>query len=100
MFADRDRQPHRDLLPCLLELLFQIRGMQNTFFDIVANPDILGGMLLKAADFSIEIGEKSCDKFPLDWLWTGYDVGGQLSMMISPDLRRGKYLSGITYNSY
>ena len=29
-----------DISPCLLELLFRIRGMENTFLDILASPDI------------------------------------------------------------
>lgn len=78
-----------DISPCLLELLFRIRGMENTFVDLLASPDISKDLLLKAADFAIEIGEKACDKFPLDWLWTGDDVGGQLSMMLSPETWRG-----------
>lgn len=45
-------------------------------------------LLSKAAAFAIETGEKACSKFPLDWLWTGDDVGGQASMMISPELWR------------
>lgn len=77
-----------DISPCLLELLFRIRGMENSFLDTLASPDISKGLLMKAADFAIQIGEKACDKFPLDWLWTGDDVGGQQSMMLSPDLWR------------
>jgi len=77
-----------DISPCLLELLYRIRGMENTFFDILASPEISKDLLLKAAGFAIEIGEKACNKFPLDWLWTGDDVGGQQSMMLSPELWR------------
>lgn len=77
-----------DISPCLLELLFRIRGMEKSFLDTLASPDISNNLLLKAATFAIEIGEKACNKFPLDWLWTGDDVGGQQSMMLSPELWR------------
>jgi len=77
-----------DVSPCLLELLFRIRGMENTFFDLLSSPDLSNGLLLKSAAFTIEIGEKACDKFSLDWFWTGDDVGGQQSMMLSPELWR------------
>ena len=77
-----------DISPCLLELLFRIRGMENTFFDILASPELSKDLLLKAATFAIEIGEKACNTYPLDWLWTGDDVGGQQSMMLSPELWR------------
>ena len=36
------------------------------------------------ADFSIALGEAACDRFPLDWYWTGDDVGGRRGMMLSP----------------
>lgn len=74
-----------DISPCLLELLFRIRGMENSFLDTLASPDISKDLLLKASGFAIEIGEKACSRYPLDWLWTGDDVGGQQSMMISPE---------------
>jgi len=77
-----------DISPCLLELLFRIRGMENTFIDILASPDISHDLLQKATAFSIDIGEKACERYPLDWFWTGDDVGGQTSMMLSPELWR------------
>ena len=80
-----------DISPCLLELLFRIRGMENTFYDLLAAPDLANELLLKATAFSIEISERSCEKFPLDWLWTGDDVGGQQSMMLSPELWRDMF---------
>ena len=62
--------------------------MENTFFDLLTTPDITYELFLKAAAFSVEFGERACNKFPLDWLWTWDDVGGQQSMMISPELWR------------
>jgi uroporphyrinogen decarboxylase len=77
-----------DISPCILELLCRIRGMENIFLDLLSSPELSKVLLLKAADFAIEIGEKASNDFPLDWLWTGDDVGGQQSMMISPELWR------------
>ncbi len=77
-----------DISPCLLELLYRLRGMQNTFLDLLSAPEVSKELLSKAAAFAIETGEKACSKFPLDWLWTGDDVGGQASMMLSPELWR------------
>lgn len=77
-----------DISPCFLELLFRIRGMENTFYDLLAAPDIVNELFSKATAFAVEIGDRACEKFPLDWLWTGDDVGGQQSMMLSPELWR------------
>lgn len=77
-----------DVSPCLLELLFRLRGMENTFLDTLASPELSNDLLSKAAAFAIEIGEMACERFPLDWFWTGDDVGGQQSMMLSPELWR------------
>ena len=73
-----------DISPCLLELMFRVRGMEGALLDIAASPESSGAFLRKAADFSIDIAGRALDRFPLDWLWTGDDVGGQRSMMISP----------------
>jgi uroporphyrinogen decarboxylase len=73
-----------DISPCLLELLFRIRGMEETLFDLVAQPDVLRMLLGKAGDFAVHLAEEACTRFSLDWLWTGDDVGGQQAMMLSP----------------
>lgn len=73
-----------DISPCLLEMLFRVRGMEQTLLDIAAAPDLSRAMLRAAADFSIHLARESCRRFSLDWLWTGDDVGGQHSMIISP----------------
>lgn len=80
-----------DISPCLLELLFRIRGMENTFYDLLAAPDLANELLSKATAFAVETAERSCEKYPLDWLWSGDDVGGQQSMMLSPELWRDMF---------
>ena len=73
-----------DISPCLLELLFRIRGMEDTLLDLASAPQWTDLLLGRAAEFSIHLAERACARFPLDWLWTGDDVGGQQAMILSP----------------
>ncbi|HEX7573190.1 MAG TPA: uroporphyrinogen decarboxylase family protein [Bacteroidota bacterium] len=73
-----------DISPCLLELMFRVRGMEEALLDLAATPETSRAFLKKAADFSIHLAREACTRFPLDWLWTGDDVGSQRSMIISP----------------
>ena len=73
-----------DISPCLLEMLFRVRGMGQALLDLAAAPELSQSMLRGAADFSLHLARKACQRFSLDWLWTGDDVGGQESMIISP----------------
>jgi uroporphyrinogen decarboxylase len=73
-----------DISPCLLEMVFRVRGMESTLFDLAASPEIARTLLRQAAKFSLHLAREACDRFSLDWLWTGDDVGGQRSMIISP----------------
>jgi uroporphyrinogen decarboxylase len=73
-----------DISPCLLELMFRVRGMEGALLDIAASPGASRIFLKNAADFSIHLGDQACSRFPLDWLWTGDDVGSQRAMIISP----------------
>jgi uroporphyrinogen decarboxylase len=66
-------------------LLFRVRGMEDALFDLAAAPDTANMLLGKAADFSVHLAREACTRFTLDWLWTGDDVGGQESMMLSPN---------------
>jgi uroporphyrinogen decarboxylase len=77
-----------DISPCLLELLFRVRGMEDTLFDLAADPGSAERMIGEAGRFGIALAEGACERFALDWLWTGDDVGGQRSMIINPDLWR------------
>ncbi len=77
-----------DVSPCLLEMLYRLRGMENAITDLLANPKMAMHLLAGAAAFSVQISEQACKQFALDWLWTGDDVGGQQTMMVSPKLWR------------
>jgi uroporphyrinogen decarboxylase len=73
-----------DISPCLLELMFRVRGMEPALMDLATSPGTSRAFLANAANFSIHLAEQACARFPLDWLWTGDDVGSQRAMIISP----------------
>ena len=77
-----------DVSPCVFEMYWRLRGMENALLDMAADPELATEMLSRCADFAIELGEAACDRFPLDWFWTGDDVAGQTSMMMAPCLWR------------
>jgi len=77
-----------DISPCVFEMVCRIRGMEKAILDLAASPELAGRMLEQAAVFSLRIAEAACDRFPLDWLWTGDDVGGQQAMIMSPECWR------------
>jgi uroporphyrinogen decarboxylase len=86
-----------DVSPCIFEMYWRLRGMADAFLDIAGDRELIVEMFRRCADFSIRLGESACQRFDLDWYWTGDDVAGQRSMMFSrgtwqelikPELRR------------
>jgi uroporphyrinogen decarboxylase len=77
-----------DVSPCAFEMYWRLRGMENAILDMVTDPDLADEMFRRCADFSIELAQAACDRFALDWLWTGDDVASQLSMLMSPQTWR------------
>jgi len=73
-----------DVSPCVFEMYWRLRGMEDAMLDMAAGTGLAAEMFKRCADFSIDIGEEACRRFPLDWFWTGDDVAGQCSMMFSP----------------
>ena len=73
-----------DVSPCLFEMVCRLRGMEQGLLDLAAPPELCDRMLEQACEFSVRVSEEACERFALDWLWTGDDVGGQQSMMMSP----------------
>jgi len=78
-----------DISPCLFEMVSRIRGMENATLDLAGEPERAALMLGDAAAFSVKLAEAACDRFAIDWLWTGDDVGGQRGMIMSPACWRG-----------
>jgi uroporphyrinogen decarboxylase len=77
-----------DVSPCAFEMYNRLRGMEPALLDLAADPDLARTMHERCADFIVALSEKSCDRYDLDWLWTGDDVAGQHGMMMSPELWR------------
>jgi uroporphyrinogen decarboxylase len=73
-----------DVSPCVFEMYWRLRGMEDTLLDMAGDPDLADAMFGRCADFSVALGEAACARFPLDWYWTGDDIASQRSMMMSP----------------
>jgi len=77
-----------DVSPCVFEMYWRLRGMEETILDLVADEETAHAMLGKCGDFAVRLSEESCARFAVDWLWTGDDVAGQQGMIMSPDVWR------------
>ena len=77
-----------DVSPCVFEMYWRLRGMEQTMVDLAAHAGLADTMLGRCADFAVRLSEAACARFPLDWLWTGDDVAGQQAMLMSPALWR------------
>nr|MBC8181805.1 hypothetical protein [candidate division KSB1 bacterium] len=73
-----------DASPSAFELYWRLRGMEGTMIDIAENPKLAETMIHHCTEFSLRLSETACDRFELDWLWAGDDIGGQTGMMLSP----------------
>jgi uroporphyrinogen decarboxylase len=73
-----------DVSPCVFEMYWRLRGMEESMLDMAMRPELAAEMFGRCADFSIALGEAACERFELDWYWTGDDVAGQRGMMMSP----------------
>ena len=74
-----------DVSPCVFEMYWRLRGMEDAILDLIAEPDTANAMMGRCADFAVDLAEESCRRFKPDWLWTGDDVAGQQGMIMSPD---------------
>lgn len=73
-----------DVSPCLFEMVCRLRGMEQAILDLAEDQDLASSLLSGAADFSVALAEAVCARGGIDWLWTGDDVAGQKSMIMSP----------------
>lgn len=73
-----------DVSPCLFEMVCRLRGMEQAILDLAEDQDLASSLLSAAADFSVALAEAVCARGGIDWLWTGDDVAGQKSMIMSP----------------
>lgn len=77
-----------DVSPCVFEMYWRLRGMEDTLLDLAANPGLADRMLGRCGDFSVMLSVAACERFDADWLWLGDDVAGQQALMMSPELWR------------
>jgi uroporphyrinogen decarboxylase len=77
-----------DVSPCVYEMYWRLRGMENALLDMAEAPDVAREMFRRCADFAITLAEEAMARFSLDWLWTGDDVAAQDGMMFSPRMWR------------
>jgi uroporphyrinogen decarboxylase len=77
-----------DVSPNVFEMYWRLRGMEGAMLDMAEDPELAYEMLGRCGRFAVRLAESACDRFPLDWLWTGDDVASQRSLMMSPDMWR------------
>lgn len=73
-----------DISPCLFEMVYRVRGMDDAFLDLAESPKLSRFMIEEAAAFSLALAKAVCSRLPIDWLWSGDDVAGQQNLMMSP----------------
>jgi uroporphyrinogen decarboxylase len=77
-----------DVSPCVFEMYWRLRGMDNVLLEMATDRDLTDTMLGRCADFAVALAKRACNEMPLDWLWTGDDVAGQDALMMSPEMWR------------
>ncbi len=77
-----------DVSPCAFEMFWRLRGMEDSMVDIKTAPQVAEEMIRRCADFTMLLSQAACQRFKLDWLWLGDDVGGQHGMILSPSTWR------------
>ncbi len=73
-----------DVSPCVFEMYWRLRGLENAMLDIASDQELTARMFGKCARFALQLSRRACAELPLDWLWSGDDVAGQGSMIMSP----------------
>ena len=73
-----------DVSPCVFEMYWRLRGLENAILDMAADPELTAAMFAKCARFALDLSTRACAEMPLDWLWCGDDVAGQHSMIMDP----------------
>jgi len=86
--AGRDSFIGCDVSPCVFEMYWRLRGMDNVLLEMATDRDLTNTMMGRCADFAVSLARRACREMPLDWLWTGDDVAGQDALMMSPEMWR------------
>jgi uroporphyrinogen decarboxylase len=73
-----------DVSPCVFETYWRLRGLGAAVEEVAADRELTDTMYGRCADFAVRMAELACDRYPLDWLWTGDDVASQSGLIMSP----------------
>ncbi len=71
----------------IFETAWALRGLDRLMMDFVLNPDLAEMILDIPFNYHLAAAEKLV-KMGVDMIWTGDDMGGQNSMIISPEMWR------------
>lgn len=71
----------------IFETAWALRGLEQSLMDFVLNPDLAHALMEIPYQFHLTAAKKLVE-MGVDMIWTGDDVGGQHSMIISPDTWR------------
>ena len=77
-----------DVSPCAFEMAWRLLGMERTLVALALDRELAGAALRKSAAFAVHLAQQACERYPLDWLWTGDDVASQQGMIVSPAMWR------------
>jgi uroporphyrinogen decarboxylase len=66
-------------------MIWRLRGMEESIYDIVLDRDLFKIMIDRAADFNLHLAKRAVKEFELDWLWSGDDVAGKENLIMSPE---------------
>jgi uroporphyrinogen decarboxylase len=77
-----------DVSPCVFEMYWRLRGMEEAIIDIAADPELAREMFGRCARFALRLSQRACSELPIDLLWCGDDVAGQQTMVMSPSAWR------------
>jgi uroporphyrinogen decarboxylase len=73
-----------DVSPCVFEMYWRLRGMEQAILDFAENEALVDVMHARCAEFAVDLSQRAIPRFKPDWLWTGDDVAGQQNLMMSP----------------
>ncbi len=80
----------------MYETAWALRGFEQMFLDFVLNHDIIDELFNLTMNYHLTIARKLVRK-GVDMIWIGDDVGGQNSMLISPETWRRFFKEKMAY---
>ncbi len=65
-------------------MYWRLRGMDTVLQEMAEDDGLAWTMLGRCADFACVLAGQAAAHYRLDWLWTGDDVAGKESLIMSP----------------